>query len=107
MLLSEEMESRTRKKSDSDIHDKAGVGVGGGHNGHAKQHYTMNIQRIFINESNFKFRQLENYDEAEDRELISPADSEPEDLLGLGNLQFINETRSVANMYFIIKSKLH
>ena len=94
--------SRTRKKSDSDIQDKAGGG-GGGHHGHAKQ-YTMNIQRIFHNESNFKFRQLENYDEAEDRELISPVDSEPEDLLGLGNLQFTNETRLV---YFIIKNELH
>ena len=101
------METRARKKSDSDVQDKAGGGGGGGGgpHGHAKQ-YTMNIQRIFHNESNFKFRQLENYDEAEDRELISPADSEPEDLLGLGTLQFVNETRLVKSLHFIIKNKL-
>ena len=74
-----ESKPKTRKKTDSECQERSA------------KHYTMNIQRIFHNESNFKFRQLENYDE--DRELLSPAESESEDLLGLGDIQFINEQR--------------
>ena len=78
-----ESKSKTRKKSDSE--DKTSS-----HHHHPK-HYTMNIQRIFQHESNFKFRQLE--DEEEDRELLSPAESEWEDPWGLASLQLIPETR--------------
>ena len=87
------MEPRVRKKSDGDVGDRVGGGGGGG-----RQHqYTRNLQRIFQHEHSFKFRQLENYDEAEeDRELLSPASVESEhgDLLGLdtGNPQFISTT---------------
>ena len=78
------MEAKVRKKSDVDGQERES---------HAKQ-YTRNLQRIFHNESNFKFRQLEDFDE--DKELLSPTESEPEDLLGLGNLEFVsftNDTR--------------
>ena len=78
-----ESKSKTRKKSESE--DKTSS-----HHHHPK-HYTMNIQRIFQHESNFKFRQLE--DEEEDRELLSPAESEWEDPWGLASLQLIPETR--------------
>ena len=72
------MEAKVRKKSDGDGQERGS---------HAKQ-YTRNLQRIFHNESNFKFRQLEDFDE--DKELLSPTESEPEDLLGLGNLEFVS-----------------
>ena len=71
------MEAKVRKKSDGDGQDRVS---------HSKpKQYTRNLQRIFHNESNFKFRQLEDFDE--DKELISPTESEQEDLLGLGNLE--------------------
>ena len=88
------MEPRVRKKSDGDVGDRVGGGGGGG----GRQHqYTRNLQRIFQHEHSFKFRQLENYDEAEeDRELLSPASVESEhgDLLGLDteDPQFISTT---------------
>ena len=64
------MESLVRRKSESES---------GG------ERYTRNIQRIFNNESNFRFRQLESCDE--DKELLtSPAESEHDDLLVLGNI---------------------
>ena len=72
------MEAKGRKKSDSDGQERES---------HAKQ-YTRNLQRIFHNESNFKFRHLEDFDE--DKELLSPTESESEDLLGLGNLEHIS-----------------
>eukprot|EP00092_Neocalanus_flemingeri_P000469 GFUD01000499.1.p1 GENE.GFUD01000499.1~~GFUD01000499.1.p1 ORF type:complete len:859 (+),score=220.76 GFUD01000499.1:44-2620(+) len=40
--------------------------------------YTRNLQRIFNQESNFKFRSLGSYDE--DKELLSPTESEPDDM---------------------------
>ena len=74
------MEAKVRKKSDSDGQERVS---------HSKpKQYTRNLQRIFHNESNFKFRQLEDFDE--DKELLSPTESEPEDLLGLGNLEFVS-----------------
>ena len=66
------MDSRVRRKSESESQERGGT-----------KQYTRNIQRIFNNESNFRFRHLENYDE--DKELLSPAESEHDDLLGLGN----------------------
>ena len=69
------MESLVRRKSESDSLERTGC--------QTKQ-YTRNIQRIFNNESNFRFRQLESCEE--DKELLSPAESEHDDLLGLGNL---------------------
>ena len=69
------MDSLVRRKSDSECQERTG--------GQTKQ-YRRNIQRIFNNESNFRFRQLESYEE--DKELLSPAESEHDDLLGLGNL---------------------
>ena len=69
------MDSLVRRKSESEPQDRSG--------GQTKQ-YTRNIQRIFNNESNFRFKQLESCDE--DKELLSPAESEHDDLLGLGNL---------------------
>ena len=80
------MEAKVRKKSDSDGQERVS---------HSKpKQYTRNLQRIFHNESNFKFRHLEDFDE--DKELISPTESEQEDLLGLGNLEcvsFVTDTR--------------
>ena len=67
------MDSRVRRKSESESQERGGS--------QTKQ-YTRNIQRIFNNESNFRFRHLENYDE--DKELLSPTESEHDDLLGLG-----------------------
>ena len=67
------METKVRKKSDGDSQERGS---------HAKQ-YTRNLQRIFQNESNFKFRQLEDFDE--DKELLSPIESETDDLLSLCN----------------------
>ena len=87
------MESKVRKRSDNDSQERHGSN---------SKHYTMNIQRIFQNESNFKFRQLENYEEAEDRELLSPEDTEQEDLLGLGTLSFIHETRYVYQLIIVV-----
>ena len=90
------MEAKVRKKSDGD---------GEGRGNHAKQ-YTRNLQRIFHNESNFKFRQLEDFDE--DKELLSPTESEPEDLLGLGNLEFVSfatDTRLAFSLLAHIKYK--
>ena len=69
------MDSLVRRKSESETQERSGC--------QTKQ-YTRNIQRIFNNESNFRFRQLESCDE--DKELLSPAESEHDDLLGLGNL---------------------
>jgi len=46
---------------------------------HQPQHqYARNLQRIFNQESNFKFRSLGSYDE--DKELLSPTESEPDDM---------------------------
>ena len=73
------MEAKVRKKSEGESQERGS---------HAKQ-YTRNLQRIFHNESNFKFRQLEDFDE-EDKELLSPTESEQEDLLGLGNLECVS-----------------
>lgn len=68
-----------RRKSESEGQERAGTSQ-------TKQ-YTRNIQRIFNHESNFRFRQLESYDE--DKELLSPAESEHDDLLGLGTLPLL------------------
>ena len=69
------MDSLVRRKSESECQERTG--------GQTKQ-YRRNIQRIFNNESNFRFRQLESCEE--DKELLSPTESEHDDLLGLGNL---------------------
>ena len=47
-------------------------------NFHHQYQYTRNLQRIFHQESNFKFRSLGSYDE--DKELLSPTESEPDDM---------------------------
>ena len=73
------MDAIVRRKSESECQERPGS--------QSKQ-YTRNIQRIFNHESNFRFRQLENYDE--DKELISPTESEHDDLLGLGNLALLD-----------------
>ena len=73
------MESMVRRKSESEGQERAGTSQ-------TKQ-YTRNIQRIFNHESNFRFRQLESYDE--DKELLSPTESEHDDLLGLGTLPLL------------------
>ena len=69
------MDSLVRRKSESEGQERTGS--------QTKQ-YRRNIQRIFNNESNFRFRQLESCEE--DKELLSPTESEHDDLLGLGNL---------------------
>ena len=48
------MDSLVRRKSESECQERAG--------GQTKQ-YRRNIQRIFKNESNFRFRQLESCEE--------------------------------------------
>ena len=75
------METKVRKKSDGDSQERGS---------HAKQ-YTRNLQRIFQNESNFKFRQLEDFDE--DKELLSPIESETDDLLSLGNPELDDDAK--------------
>ena len=77
------MDSRVRRKSESESQERGGSGT---------KQYTRNIQRIFNNESNFRFRHLEDYDE--DKELLSPTESEHDDLLGLGDT--LLEGRAVA-----------
>ena len=75
------METKVRKKSDGDSQERGS---------HAKQ-YTSNLQRIFQNETNFKFRQLEDFDE--DKELLSPIESETDDLLSLGNPELDDDAK--------------
>ena len=69
------MDSLVRRKSESEVQERTG--------GQSKQ-YKRNIQRIFNNESNFRFRQLESCEE--DKELLSPTESDHDDLLGFGNI---------------------
>ena len=69
------MDSLVRRKSESEVQERT--------SGQSKQ-YKRNIQRIFNNESNFRFRQLESCEE--DKELLSPAESDHDDLLGFGNI---------------------
>ena len=65
------MEDKGKRKLESDGEERL--------NFQPKQ-YTRNLQRIFHQESNFKFRALGSYDE--DKELLSPTESEPDDMTG-------------------------
>ena len=65
------MESKGKRKSEGESEEKRNF---------QPHQYTRNLQRIFQQESNFKFRTLGSYDE--DKELLSPAESEPDDIAG-------------------------
>ena len=70
-IFQTKMDDKGKWKSESDGEERL--------NFQPKQ-YTRNLQRIFHQESNFKFRALGSYDE--DKELLSPAESEPDDMTG-------------------------
>ena len=65
------MEDKGKRKSEGECDEKSNF---------QPKHYTRNLQRIFQQESNFKFRSLGSYDE--DKELLSPTESEPDDVTG-------------------------
>jgi hypothetical protein len=65
------MEGRGKRKLEGEREERR--------NFHQHQ-YTRNLQRIFQQESNFKFHTFGSYDE--DKELLSPAESEQDDMVG-------------------------